>query len=158
MAAQRLWRSSSPVGRLVTLLGVTLPVVYHFLVAAAAKSRQSCPTLCDPTDGSPTGSPVPGSLQARPLEWVATSFSSAWKWKVKVKSLSPIRLLATPWTVAFQAPPSMGFLLTSAKYFCCFYYKWYSYVPNGNHFRGYFFLSVLRNDQRILGYNLVILW
>ena len=71
------FRSSSPVGRLVTLLGVTLPVVYHFLVAAAAKSRQSCPTLCDPIDSSPTGSPVPGSLQARPLEWVATSFSSA---------------------------------------------------------------------------------
>ena len=78
-------------------------------VAAAAKSLQSCPTLCVPTDGSPPGSPVPGILQARTLEWVAISFSNAWKWKVKVKSLSRVRLLATPWTVAHQAPPSMGF-------------------------------------------------
>ena len=77
--------------------------------AAAAKSRQSCPTLCDPIDGSPPGSPVPGILQARTLEWVALSFTSAWKWKVKVKSLSRVRLLATPWTVAYQTPPSMGF-------------------------------------------------
>ena len=77
--------------------------------AAAAESRQSCPTLCDPIDGSPPGSPVPGILQARTLEWVAISFSSAWKWKVKVKSLSCVRLLATPWAAAFQAPLSMGF-------------------------------------------------
>ena len=77
--------------------------------AAAAKSLQSCPTLCDPTDGSPPGSPVPGIFQARTLEWVVISFSSAWKWKVKVKSLSHVRLLATPWTAAYQAPPSMGF-------------------------------------------------
>ena len=77
--------------------------------AAAAKSLQSCPTLCDPIDGSPPGSPVPGILQARTLEWVAISFSSAWKWKVKVKSLSRVRLFATPWTAAHQAPPSMGF-------------------------------------------------
>ena len=76
--------------------------------AAAAKSLQSCPTLCDPTDGSPPGSPVPGVLQARTLEWVAISFSNAWKWKVKVKSLGRVRLLATPWTAAFQAPPSTG--------------------------------------------------
>ena len=65
--------------------------------------------LCDPTDGSPPGSPVPGILQARTLEWVAISFSNAWKWKVKVKSLSCVWLLATPWTAAYQAPPSMGF-------------------------------------------------
>ena len=78
-------------------------------VIAAAKSLQSCPTLCDPIDGSPTGSTVPGILQARTLEWVAISFSNAWKWKVKVKSLSCVRLLATPWTAAHQAPPSMGF-------------------------------------------------
>ena len=65
---------------------------------AAAKSLQSCPTLCDPIDGSPLGSPVPGILQARTLEWVAISFSNAWKWKVTVKSLSHVRLLATPWT------------------------------------------------------------
>ena len=77
--------------------------------AAATKSLQSCPTLCDPIDGSPPGSPVPGILQARTLEWVAVSFSNAWKWEVKVKSLSCVRLLATPWTAAYQAPPSMGF-------------------------------------------------
>ena len=70
---------------------------------------QSCPTLCNPVDGSPPGSPIPGILQARTLEWVAISFSNAWKWKVKVKSLSRARLLATPWTAAYQAPPSMGF-------------------------------------------------
>ena len=77
--------------------------------AAAAKSLQSCPTLCDPRDGSPPGSSIPGILQARTLEWVAISFSNAWKWKVKVKSLSHVRLLATPWTAAYQAPLSMGF-------------------------------------------------
>ena len=77
--------------------------------AAAAKSLQLCPTLCDPIDGSPPGSPFPGILQARTLEWVAISFSKAWKGKVKVKSLSRIRLLGTPWTAAYQAPPSMGF-------------------------------------------------
>ena len=74
-----------------------------------AKSLQSCPTLCDPVDGSPPGSPIPGILQARTLERVAISFSNAWKWKVKVKSLGRVRLLATPWTAAYQAPPSMGF-------------------------------------------------
>ena len=77
--------------------------------AVAAKSLQSCPTLCNPINGSPPGSPVPGILQARTLEWVAVSSSNAWKWKVKVKSLSRVRLLATPWTAAYQAPPSMGF-------------------------------------------------
>ena len=76
---------------------------------AAARSLQSCPTLCDPIDSSPPGVPVPGILQARTLEWVAISFSNAWKWKVKVKLLSRVRLLATPWTVVHQAPPSMGF-------------------------------------------------
>ena len=70
---------------------------------------QSCPTLCDPIDGSLPGSPVPGILQARTLEWVAISLSNAWKWKVKVKSLSRVRLLVTPWTAGYQAPPSMGF-------------------------------------------------
>ena len=87
----------------------------HFLVsilgnaaaAAAAKSLQSCPTLCDPIDGSPPGSPVPGILHARTLEWFAISFSNAWKWKVKVKSLSRVRPLA--WTAAYQAPLCMGF-------------------------------------------------
>ena len=75
----------------------------------AAKSLQSCPTLCDLIDGSPPGSPVPGILQARTLEWAAISFSNAWKWKVKVKSFSRVQLFATPWTTAYQAPPSMGF-------------------------------------------------
>ena len=74
-----------------------------------AKSLQSCPTLCDPIDRSPPGSPDPGILQARTLEWAAISFSNAWKWKVKVKLLSRVRLLATPWTAAYQVPPSMGF-------------------------------------------------
>ena len=77
--------------------------------AAAAKSLQLCPTLCDPIDSSPPGSPVPGILQARTLEWVAIFFSNAWKWKVKGKSLSHVRLLATPWAATYQAPPSMGF-------------------------------------------------
>ena len=77
--------------------------------AAAAKSLQSCPTLCDPIDGSPPGSPVPGILQARTLEWVAISFSNAWKWKVKAKSLSCVWLFTTPWTAAYQAPLPMGF-------------------------------------------------
>ena len=82
---------------------------FYMYAAAAAKSLQLCPTLCDLIDGSPLGSPVPGILQARTLEWVAISFSKAWKWKVKVKSLSRVQLLVTPWTAAYQAPPSMGF-------------------------------------------------
>ena len=76
------------------------------LAAAAAKSLQSCPTLCDPIDSSPPDSPIPGILQAWTLEWTAISFSNAWKWKVKV--LTRVQLLATPWTAAYQAP-SMGF-------------------------------------------------
>ena len=82
-----------------------MPLIKH----AAAKSLQSCPTLCDPRDGSPPTSPVPGILQARTLEWVAISFSNAWKWKVKVKLLSCVWLLVIPWTATHQAPPSMGF-------------------------------------------------
>ena len=81
----------------------TLPNTYWSEVA------QSCPTLRDPMDCSPPGSPVPGILQARTLEWVAISFSNAWKWKVKVKSLSRVRRFATPWTAAHQAPPFMRF-------------------------------------------------
>ena len=83
--------------------------VLVFAAAAAAKSVQSCLTLCDPIDGSPPGCPVPGILQARTLEWAAISFSNARKWKVKVKSFSCVQLLATAWTAAYQAPPSMGF-------------------------------------------------
>ena len=71
--------------------------------AAAAKLLQLCPTLCNSINGSPPGSPVPGILQERTLEWVAISFSNAWKW-----TLSRVWLLATPWTSAYQAPP-MGF-------------------------------------------------
>ena len=81
----------------------------NWAAAAAAKSLQSCPTLWDPIDGSPPGSPVPGILQARTVEWVAISFSNVRKWKVKVKSLSRVQLFTTPWTAAYQAPPSMGF-------------------------------------------------
>ena len=84
-------------------------VIHGQIASAAAKSLQSCPTLCDPIDGSPPGSPIPGILQARTLEWAAISFSDAWKWKVKGKSLSHVWVLATPWTAAHQAPPSMGF-------------------------------------------------
>ena len=84
-------------------------LLFSCAAAAAAESLQSCPILCDPIDGSPLGSSVPGILQARILEWVAISFSNAWKWKVKVKSLSRVRLFSIPWTSAYQAPPSMGF-------------------------------------------------
>ena len=80
-----------------------------FKVSAAAKSLQLCPNLCDPRGCSLPGFSVHGILQARTLEWVAISFSNAWKWKVKVKLLSLVQLLATPWTAAYQAPPSMGF-------------------------------------------------
>ena len=96
--------SCFPSGLLVTNI-----VVVVVVVVVVVKSLQSCPTLCDPIDGSPPGSPVPGIPQARTPEWAAISFSNAWKWKVKVKSLSRVRLLATPWTAAYQAPPSMGF-------------------------------------------------
>ena len=85
---------------------VALSFFKECLAAAAAKSLQSCRTLCDPRDSSP---PIPVILQSRTLEWVAISFSNAWKWKVKVKSRSRVWLLATPWTAAYQAPPSMGF-------------------------------------------------
>ena len=82
-------------------------LLYHW--ATWAKSLQSCPTLCDPIDGSPPGSSIPGILQARTLGWVAIYFSNEWKWKVKVKSLSCAWLLAAPWTVAYKAPPSVRF-------------------------------------------------
>ena len=92
------------------LLPVLLICCFLLLAAAAAaKSLQLCPTLCDPTDGSPPGSPVPGILQARTLEWVAISFSNAWKWNVKVKSFCCVQPSATPCTAAYQAPWSMGF-------------------------------------------------
>ena len=86
-----------------------LPFMLIAAATAAAKLLQSCPTLCDPIDGSPPSSLIPGILQARILEWVAISFSNAGKWKVKVKLLSRVRLFATPWIAAYQAPPWMGF-------------------------------------------------
>ena len=112
------WQFPSPHGQVGTFI---FPQVQPFschlcslhshggpYAAAAAKPLQSCPTLCDPIGDSPPGSPVPGILQARTLEWVAISFSNAGKWKVRVKSLSRVRLLEAPWTVAYQAPPSTG--------------------------------------------------
>ena len=107
--------SSQPRDR-ICISCISRGILYHWAtwkplesLAAAAKLLQLCPTLCDPIDSSPPGSPVPGILQARTLEWVTISFSNAWKWKVKVKSLSHVRLFATLWTAAYQAPPSMGF-------------------------------------------------
>ena len=103
--------------------------VSFLLAAAAAKSLQSCLTLCDPTDGSPPGSPIPGVLQARTLEWVAISFSSASKRKVKVKSLSRVGLCATPWTAAHQAPPSIDFPGKSTGVGCHCLLQVFSLVP-----------------------------
>ena len=110
------------------------------LASAAAKSLQSCPTLCDPTDGSPPGSAVPGILQARTLEWVAISFSNAWKWKVKVKSLSRVGPLATPWTAAYQAPLSMGFSRQVSVI-------WGMYFPEFFHFFPSFLIKVATKCQ-----------
>ena len=94
----------------VSLINNDSSVDYHTMVLLLLLLRCfSHVRLCDPTDDSPTGSPVPGILQARTLEWVAISFSNAWKWKVKVKSLSRVWLFVTPWTAAYRAPPSMGF-------------------------------------------------
>ena len=107
---QNKWDSGWRCSLLVRLLSST--------AAAAAKSLQSCLTLCDPIDGSPPGSPVPGILQARTMEWVATFFSNARKWKVKVNLFSRLQLLATPWTTGYQAPPSMGFSSKSTGVGC----------------------------------------
>ena len=94
---------------LCTKQSLSISLFHNHLLLLLLLSLQSCPTLCDPIDGSPSGSPVPGILQARTLEWGAIAFSNAWKWKVKVKSLSHVGLLATPWTAAYHASPSMGF-------------------------------------------------
>ena len=88
---------------------VETETVFVFSSVQFSSVTQSCLILCDPIDGSPPGSPFPGILLARTLEWVAISFSNAWKWKVKVDSLSHVLLLATPWTAAYQAPLSTGF-------------------------------------------------
>ena len=104
-----MWGNILFVAQKVEKLWRARPARRNLKTAAAARSLQSCPTLCDPIDGSPPGSPIPGILQARTLEWVATSFSSVWKWKLKVKSFSRVRPSAIPWTAAYQAPLSMGF-------------------------------------------------
>ena len=100
----KLWCANSNLHSLPIQL---LPYCWPTLLCSA-KSLQLCLTLCDPRDSSPPGSPIPGILQVRTLEWVAISFSNAWQWRVKVKSLSRAWLLETPWTAADQAPPSMG--------------------------------------------------
>ena len=108
--AQSCWTLRNPMD--CSLPGSSVHGIFQAIVLAAAtvaKLLQSCPTLCDPIDSSPPGSPVPGILQARILEWVAISFSNAWRWKMKVKSLSRVWLWATPRTAAYRAPPSMGF-------------------------------------------------
>ena len=94
---------------IVPVLWFSIRMVHYWSSLLLLLSRLSCPTLCEPIDDSPPGFPVPGILLARTLEWVAISFSNAWKWKVKVKSLRRVRLLVTPWTAAYQAPLSMGF-------------------------------------------------
>ena len=102
---------------------------YFPLAATAAKSLQSCPTLCDPIDGSTPASAVPGILQTRTLEWVAISFSSEWKWKVKVKSLSRVLLFATPCTATYQVPPSMGF--SRQEYWMgCLWLNWLNWTES----------------------------
>ena len=108
--AQSCWTLRNPMD--CSLPGSSVHGIFQAIVLAAAtvaKLLQSCPTLCDPIDSSPPGSPVPGILQARILEWVAISFSNAWRWKMKVKSLSRVRLWVTPRTAAYPAPPSMEF-------------------------------------------------
>ena len=109
-----LWRKLLICGKTSLLKHHFVLLVYFhslntLMLLLLLKSLQLCPTLCDPIDGSPPGSAVPGILQARTLEWVAMSFSNAWKWKVKVKSLSCVRPSVTPWTAAYQAPLFMGF-------------------------------------------------
>ena len=114
---------------------VCVYIYIYIYTAAAAKSLQSCPTLCDPIDGSPPGPAVPGILQARTLEWVAIAFSNAWKWKVKGKSLSRVWLLATPWTTAYQAPPSMGFFQARVLEWGAIAFSdiWYSCIELNTH-------------------------
>ena len=105
----REWTQVSCIADRIFTICATTEALRLWAAAAAAKSHQSCLGLCDPIDGSPPDTPIPGILQERTLEWVAISFSNAWKWKVKVKLLSRVRLFTTPWTAAYQAPPSTGF-------------------------------------------------
>ena len=131
---------------------------YQTAAATAAKSLQSCPTLRDPIDGSPPGSPVPGILQTRTLEWVAIFFSNTWKWKVKVKSLSHVRPSATPRTAAFQALLSMGF--ARQEYWSgvplpspCYQTGWVQ-IP-GSHFMDVFLFSKERKFPKYFSTTLV---
>ena len=120
---------------LLCLLATAILDSFSLFYLPAAKLLQLCPTLCDPRDSRPPGFPVPGILQARTLEWVAISFSNAWKWKVKAKSLSHVRLLATPWTAAYQAPLSMDFPGKSTGVGCHCLLRFY--LPNSLNPRGY---------------------
>ena len=109
MAYARVAVSESPDQGSDSLSVTKMIIIGTTAAAAAAKSLQSCLILCDLIDSSPPGSPVSGILQARILEWLSISFSNAWKWKMKVKSLGRVRLLVTPCTAALQVPPSMEF-------------------------------------------------
>ena len=122
-----------------------------FYLYDIAKLLQLCPTLCDPIDSSPPGFPVSGILQARTLEWVAISFSNAWKWKVKVKSLSHVRLIATPWTAAHQAPLSMGF--SRQEYWSGVPLPSLLYVIRGKHKFTLYHLDIKRLWCYIITYN-----
>ena len=97
--------SSSTLSDIIPWIYLSLPLYNH----SESEVAQSCPTLSDLMDCSLPGSSIHGIFQAIVLEWVAISFSNAWKWKVKVKSLTQVQLLATSWTAAYQAPQSMGF-------------------------------------------------
>ena len=112
---QQMDLTQAPFKLLLLLLSLRVGEILYTLfksgvsTSRSSKSLQSCPTVCDPIDSSPPGSLVPGILRSRILEWVAISFPNAWKWKMKVESLCCVRLLATSWTAAYQAPPSVGF-------------------------------------------------
>ena len=110
----------------VFTLPKTYPLQYVAAAATAAKSLQSCPTRCDPIDSSPPGFPIPGIFQTGTLEWVAISFSSSWKWKVKGKSLNRVWLFTAPWTAAYQALPSMDFPGKNTGVGCHCYLRHYS--------------------------------
>ena len=125
---------------------------HHAAAAAATKSLQLCPTLCNPRDSTPPGSHVPGILQARTLEWVAISFSNAWKWKVNVKSLSRVQLLATPWTAAYQAPLPMGFQARVLEWGCHCIEARISSKGNFCHSRELIF-KMKQHPQRLLSNN-----
>ena len=121
-----LEHSKVPVWPALRLYGMALVWIVTrnmAFAAAAAKSLQLCPTLCDPIDGSPPGSPIPEILQARTMEWVAISFSNTRKWKVKVKSLTRVRLCATPWSL----PPGK---FQTVNFITCLLDEWMKLTSN----------------------------